>query len=118
MEIKTMKIEFLFSSNELVDEDAQEMKKKMTYIEDNKELIKLAEYFQEITLMTLNKVQNFVLLLALLASIFVFFALEEKLVEYGQAVFFFIGAFAQIWVGKIIFKNYNFYDPRMIFLAR
>jgi len=118
IEIKSMKIEFMFGPEELTEEGTEDMKKKMTYIEDNQDLIKLADYFQEITLNTLRRVQCFVFVLAVLASIFVFFALEEKMVEFGQAIFFFCGAMAQILVGLIIFKNYNFYDPRVIFLAR
>jgi hypothetical protein len=78
----------------------------------------IADYFQEITLAALQRIHKFALILISCASIFVWLLMEEHIQDYAQAIFFFLGAYLQILIGMFIFKNYNFYDPRVIFLAR
>lgn len=118
LEIKTMKISMLEDAEDEIDERRKLQKMKMTYTNDKESLQKLADYFQEITLESLRKIRRFVFWIIVLACFFVFYFLEERFDEYAQVVFFFIGAYSQIVITGWIFRNYNFYDPRVIFLSR
>jgi hypothetical protein len=117
-EILTMNIDFAFDSDDMMDPETKEMKSRLDYIKENQDLHTIADYFQEITLTGIQRIHKFGFMLILVASIFVWLLMEENIHEYAQAIFFFLGAYLQIIIAMIIFKNYNFYDPRVIYLAR
>ena len=118
-EITTMTIEYIFSKDtDDLTKQQEKLREHMMYRDDQKSLETLAEYFQGITLASLRKLQRFLLLMTLVASICVWLLLEQKIVDYAQAVYFFIGSMSQIVIVLFIFRNYNFYDHRVIFLAR
>lgn len=118
LEIRTMKISIMEEDEGDLDENRKLKTQKMTYTDDKEKLQKLADYFQEITLESLRKINKFSFWVILLACFFVFYFLEEKMDEYAQAIFFFIGSYSQVLITSFIFRNYNFYDPRVIFLSR
>lgn len=117
-EIITMNIDFSVDGDEMIDSETKKLKEKMSYMRNNQDLYTIAEYFQEITLAGISRIHKFGLILILVASILVWLLMEETLHEFAQAIFFFLGAYLQILIAMIVFKNYNFYDPRVIFLAR
>ena len=94
------------------------MKDTKDYLQENQDLYIIGNYFHEITLSALSRIHKFALALILVASIFVWLLMEETIHDYAQSVFFFLGAYFQILIALLIFKNYNFFDPRVIFLAR
>lgn len=118
LEIKTLEISLMEENDEEIDEKRRLQTNKMTYSGDKEILEKLADYFQKITLESLSKISKFVFILLFLSCFFVFYFLEEKFEEYAQVIFFFIGGYSQMIIINFIFRNYNFYDPRVIFLSR
>jgi len=69
------------------------MKDKMEYFESSKEFFAIADYFYEITLSSLMRIHNFLLVLALAISLFVWLLLEQSTREYAQSIYFFLGAY-------------------------
>jgi hypothetical protein len=54
----------------------------------------------------------------LFVSIIIWVFFERKITDYAQPIWFFTGGIGQMLIVNFIFKNYRFYDPRCIFMAR
>lgn len=116
-EIKTMSITFLDDiDEEATDEDI--LKRQKQLIKDREELDYVTNLFQDVTMAVLRRLHCFSLVTILIMCFIIWYFFEEKKEDIAQPVYFFIGAYSQILIGMNIFKNYRFYDPRVIFLAR
>jgi len=78
----------------------------------------VAEIFQDVQNIVLFRLFWLLLFVLILCSVFVWYFLEQNIHEYAQACYFIVGAVSQIVISMIIIQNYNFYDPRMIVLAK
>lgn len=119
-EIKTLKITFLDKER---DEDYDEYERKALQrqkliFEDSKDLEYTAGMLQEVTLILIDRIKKFGTVAILIACFFVYWIFEEKAGDIAQPIYFFIGAYSQLWLAGKIVKDYRMYDPRVIYLSR
>jgi hypothetical protein len=113
LELESMKIHY----DTLKGVDLNE-RTRSDILKDSDELDYVSEVFQNISMILLWRITKISFIFFAGLSILVWLLFEEKTSEYGQAWWFFIGAFSQIIIGILIFGRYKLYDPRVIFLAR
>jgi hypothetical protein len=111
-EIETFKINILDENQPLEDQN-------QTMLASEKEdLDYISELFQKTVIEMMNKVLKISLVILIIMSIFVWLLLEEKLNEFAQGIYFFLGSFSQIILGQIVFQNHRMFDPRIITFCR
>lgn len=100
----------------LTEEERQVQEDKI--FKDKEDLEYVAQTCQKIITGILKQFHVFMLATILIATFFVWFFLEENYWTFSQPLLFFIGAYIQILNVLWIFRNYHFYDPRVIYLNR
>ncbi len=91
---------------------------KQKIIEEQEDLDYISKILHDTVLMMLKKIFKISLMFFCGISILVWIFLEEKITNFAQAIYFFIGSVGQIVVGLYIFKNHNMFDARAIMFAR
>jgi len=85
---------------------------------DKDDLIYVSETCEKIVMGILTRFHKYMLIIILIATLFVYLFLEENYYTFSMPLLFFLGAYIQVVNVLTIFKNYNFFDPRVIFLNR
>ena len=117
-EIRTMSIDCMDEIELENQEEHQEMLNQGDIHKDQQRLEYVADLFQEVTLGILSRMNRFFLFTLIIACFLIYYFFEKDTWDIAQPIFFFIGGYSQIIIGKTIFKNYRIYDPRIIYLSR
>jgi hypothetical protein len=115
IEISRLRIELDKEDPLLRDERGKD---KWQIYDDEKQLNETAEILQNISMGIINRINLYCMIIFFIMSIVVWVFFEQKLSDYGQPIWFFIGGFGQISITTFMFRNYRFYDVRIIFMAR
>jgi hypothetical protein len=114
-----MRINFIEETDDFHDKYQEEqLQRQNKVLNGSKDLEYVSQMFQDITMGLLDKMTKYFFWTILVASFLVYYFFEEKTENTAQAIYFFIGAYSQIKIGRFIFTNYRIYDPRIIFLSR
>ncbi len=100
----------------LTEEERQVQEDKI--FRDKEDLEYVAQTCQKVITGILKQFHMFMLATILIASLFVYLFLEENYYTFSEPILFFVGAYIQVLNVMWIFKNYQFYDPRVIYLNR
>ena len=117
-EINTMRISFIDERERLDEYEKEQLVRQQAIYKDAEDLEYVSEMFQKVTMRILDRMNRFFLIVIVIACYFIWRFFEERAEDIAQPIYFFIGAYSQIVIGRVIFKNYRIYDPRIIFLAR
>jgi hypothetical protein len=120
-EINTMKISFVDEDDLHVERDKYELEaleRQRAVMKDSQQLEYVSEMLQELTMEVINRLKKYLTVAVFVCAIFIWIFFEEQSEDSAQAIYFFIGAFSQLFICGFIFRNYKVYDPRVIFLSR
>lgn len=112
-EIETTTIDFNQSDNAF---KSSENEKNLTADVDS--LNYASKFFQDTVSGMMKKIHLISLICFAVVSVIVWLLLEEKFLDIGQGIFFFIGAYSQILIGFYIFNGNKLFDPKIIIFAR
>ena len=111
-EIETFRINVLDENQPLGEQN------ESTMGSEQEDLDYISELFQKTIVEMMNKILRISLVVFLMMSVAVWLLLEEKVNEFAQAVYFFLGSFGQVALGHFVFQNHRMFDPRMITFCR
>ena len=111
-EIASIKVDFDDENTPL------EQSSKRNILEEQEDLEYISKIFQKTIMTILKKILKTCTILFFCMSILIWIFLEEKITNFAQSIYFFIGAMGQIFVGFYIFKNHNIYDTKVVMFAR
>ena len=115
MEIKSTRI-VISEDIGLTEEEKEAQDDKI--FKGREDLEYVSETCQKIIIGILKQFHIYMLLTISIASVFVYLFLEENYYTFSEPILFFVGAYVQVLNVLWIFKNYKFYDPRVIYLNR
>ena len=111
-EIESFSIEVIDENSPLQEQTQEELNKAQEDLEY------ISDLFQKTIRQMMARVTQLSLLVFAVVSILVWLLLEEKISEFAQGAFFFLGSFMQILLGHVVFKNHKMFDPRLITFCR
>ena len=120
-EINTMSISFSDDMNLYTEGDTYELeakKKQKIIMKDSAQLEYVSVMLQDITMTMISRIKKYLTIVLVILSIIVWYFFEENSHDIAQAIYFFLGAYSQLFICSKIFSNYRVYDPRIIFLSR
>ena len=111
-EIESFKINILDENKPLEDQNQSILSS------EQEDLDYISELFQKTVIQMMNKVLKISLISFFIMSFFVWLLLEEKLSDFAQSIYFFLGSFGQVLLGYLVFQNHKMFDPRIISFCR
>ena len=111
------------STRIVINEDAgfsseEQQQKYDALFRDREDLQYVADTCNKVIHGILQRYHKYMLIIILVASLMVYVFLEENYTTFSEPLLFFIGAYVQVLNALFLFRHYNFFDARMIFLNR
>lgn len=111
-EIESFKINILDENKPLEDQN------QTLLASEQEDLDYISELFQKTVIEMMSKVLKISLIVFIIMSFFVWLLLEEKLSDFAQGIYFFLGSLSQVILGHFVFQNHRMFDPRIIAFCR
>ena len=117
-ELSQLKLEQPDKENNPLNPESEEAFLIKAIEKDQPNLKYVSRIFKEIQGVVIFRLFWLLFFISFILSICIWRFFEEKKSEYAQGIFFFSGSISQICIAMIVIQSHNFYDPRILFLAR